>query len=189
MAINIGGAQIEGGTSTFRLKNTSNTTIFERSLSSYNNNTFAKVVSATTPMFQSSAPSPASWVQLTTSGWTKVISYLTNTSFNVGSHYSTTNTRFTCPITGPYLFIHTAYVYTADYIHPQFSVNGGVGTRRYTTPYRIRGYGMVANYQMDGQIEEVIYCTAGDYVEVYMYASGASYYFPVYSMFMGAYVG
>ena len=93
------------------------------------------------------------------------------------------------PISGPYLFIYTAYVYSSSYSHFCFAVNGDTGARRGgNTFYRIRGYGMLSNYEQDAQIEEVINCVAGDYVEPYGYGSGSNYY-PWESAFMGVYVG
>lgn len=189
MALNIGGATVEGS-GAFTIKNTSDTTIFDRALSAYSGSTYAKNISANTPMFQAGDNnSGLGWTSLTSGAWNKVTGYLTATSINVGNHYDTTNTRFNVPITGPYLFVHSSYIYTSNYIHPLFSVNGDVSARRYNTPYRIRSHGMVANYQQDAQSQEVIYCTAGDYVEFYMYNSGTGYYYPRYSTFAGIYVG
>jgi hypothetical protein len=49
---------------------------------------------------------------------------------------------------------------------------------------------MFGNYNQDLQIEEVIYCVAGDYVEPYVYSSTANgWYYTWYSSFQGVYVG
>jgi hypothetical protein len=188
MPLNIGGATIEGANN-FRIKNTGGTSIFDRSFSTYNGQTFSKVIEPDLPVFVAGSASNPGWVNYATNNWAKVNNYDTTTVINNGDHYSTVNTRFTCPLTGPYLFIFTTYAYTAGYCHPQFAVNGGVSTRRYNTPYRIRQYGMVANYQHDMQLEEVIYCTAGDYVEMYAYSNGAGYHYAHYSLFQGIWVG
>lgn len=188
MTINIGGAKLEGSEA-FTIKNTSDAVIYSREIATYGGNLFAKNIQSKVPMFQTGTSSDPGWVGWS-NAWSKKSGNFNNTSINNGNHYSTTSTRFNVPITGPYLFIYTAYAYSSSYIHPQFAVNGGVATRRpVSTPYRIRGYGMVANYQQDLQIEEVIYCYAGDYVEPYAYAGGTAYTYDAHSLFCGMYVG
>jgi len=188
MAIDIGGAKIEGS-GVFKLKNTSNDIIYSRELSTYSGNLFAKNIQSKIPMFQAGTSTNPGWVGWTSS-WRKMSVNFNNVSINNGNHYNTSSTRFNVPITGPYLFIYTSYIYSSSYLHPQFAVNGGVATRRpVNTPYRIRGHGMVANHQQDAQIEEVIYCIAGDYVEPYGYAGGTAYSYDAHALFCGIYVG
>jgi hypothetical protein len=184
MPVIIGNGTIEGGSSNFTVKNSSGTVVYQQgvSTSGYTNN-------SNVPAFIAGSASDPGWILTGTDAWGKVNSYATTTVYNRGSHYNTSTTSFTAPITGPYLFIWTAYAYAAAYIHPQFYVNGSPGTRRYTTPYKIRNHGFVANYQCDGQIEEVIFLTAGDYVEVYHYCGGAAYTYPYYGLFQGLFVG
>ena len=183
MPLNIGGATVEGGTSAFTIKNTSAATVFSRQTGTYNSNTFAKHIDAGRPMFVAGSSTSPAW-QSVTNGWLKTSSYFNQTSVNNGNHYSTTNTRFTAPITGYYHFFFTSYSYSSNYNHPMFWVNGSANGK-----YRMRGHGKVANYQMDGQMEEVIYCTSGDYVEPYMYGGGTAYYYPAHSLFGGYYMG
>lgn len=183
MPLDIGGAKVQGGTSAFTIKNTSDTTIFSRELGTYNSNTFGKHVDSSRPMFVAGSSTNPGW-HGTTNAWLKASSYFDTTSVNNGNHYSTTNTRFTAPITGHYIFFYTSYNYSSSFVHPMFWKNGAG-----TNYYRIRGHGKVANYNQDSQIEELMYLTAGDYVEPYMYASGTGYNYPAYSLFGGYYVG
>jgi hypothetical protein len=184
MPIIVGNGTIEGGSSNFTVKNSSGTTVYQQgvSTSGYTNN-------SNVPAFIAGNASNPGWVLTGTDAWGKVNQYADTTVYNRGSNYNTSTTRFTAPITGPYLFIWSVYLYTSAYIHPQFYVNGSPGTRRYTTPYKIRNHGWVANYECDAQIEEVIFLTAGDYVEVYHYCGGTSYAYLYYGLFQGLFVG
>ena len=184
MPVIVGNGTIEGGSSNFTVKDSSATVVYQQGVdtSGYTSN-------LTVPAFITGSGSDPGWVLVATDNWGKVNQYCTTTVYNRGSHYNTSTTRFTAPITGPYLFIWTAYCYTSNYFHPQFYVNGSPSSRRYDTPYKIRMHGWVANYQSDAQIEEVIFLTAGDYVEVYHYAGGTAYTYPYYSLFQGLFVG
>lgn len=190
MPIVAGSGTIEGGSSAFTVKNSSATTIFKRGIAAYGGNNFAYYENNAIPAFVAGSASDPGWVNPGASGtWSKINNYDTTTSYNRGSHYNTSTTRFTAPVTGPYWFSFTTYLYTDSYVHPIFSVNATLTSNLITTQYRMRGHGMVANYQQDAQIEEVIALSAGDYVEVYWYNSGSCYHYPYYSLFQGAYVG
>jgi hypothetical protein len=184
MPVIVGNGTIEGGSSTFTVKNSSATVVYQQGISTsgYTNNSGV-------PAFIAGYASNPGWVLVGSNDWFKVNQYCTTTVYNRGSYYNTSTTRFTAPITGPYLFIWTAYCYTDTYLHPQFYVNGSPSTRRYNTPYKIRNHGWVANYACDAQIEEVIFLTAGDYVEVYFYSGGTTYAYQYYSLFQGLFVG
>jgi hypothetical protein len=189
MPIVTGNGTIEGGNNSFAIKNSSNTTIFKRGVASYNGNNFGYYENSNIPAFIAGHAADPGWILPSSSGqWGKINNYCTTTVYNRGSHYSTASTRFTAPITGPYWFAFTTYLYTNSYVHPGFTING-IQTSGYGFQYRIRGHGMVANYAQDAQIEEVMSLTAGDYVEVYWYSSGDSYQYPYYSLFQGAFVG
>lgn len=194
MPIVVGNGTIEAELQTFTIKNSSGTKVFKRGISFYQPTpgtyrTHGFYENSNVPGFIAGSLSNPGWVNFGTNAWVKVNNYCTNTTYNRGNHYSTANTRFTAPETGPYLFTWTTYQYSSNYIHPQFAVNGSVSARRYNTPYRIRGYGFAANYQTDGMIEEVIYCLSGDYVECYSYAGGTAYHYPHFSLFTGIFVG
>lgn len=190
MSINISGAKIESlNNSEFEFKNTSDVTIFKRGVSTYNSQNFSYYENNGIPAFVAGCSTVPGWIIPASSGaWGKINNYCTTTVYNKGSHYNTSTTRFTAPVTGPYWFSFTTYLYTSNYVHPVFAINGSM-TSGYHTQYRMRGHGMVANYQQDAQIEEVLYLSAGDYVEAYWYSSGTSYSYPNYSLFQGAYVG
>jgi hypothetical protein len=189
MAFIIGNGTIEGGSSAFRIKNSSATVVFEQGVAASGGQNFGYYANTGVPCFIAGRASDPGWITFATNAWAKTNNYCTEVAYNRGSHYSTTNTRFTCPISGAYLFIWSTYMYATSYIHPQFAVNGNVSLRRVNVPYRIRGYGQASNYQQDGMIEEVINCVAGDFVEVYMYAGGTGVHYPRHSYFAGAYVG
>jgi hypothetical protein len=194
MALNIGGAQIQGG-GAFSVVNTSGTTIFKRGIASYGGNSYGYYENSGVPAFVAgySGTDPG-WVYPVAGGnWVKINNYCSTAMYNRNSCYNTSTTRFTAPIAGPYWFSFTTYLYADAYVHPIFVVNGSVvppsSTGYYTTQYRIRGHGMVANYQQDAQIEETIYLNAGDYVEAWWYSGSNSYHYAAYSLFQGTYVG
>lgn len=184
-------ATIEGANSAFRIKDSSGTTLFEQGVAAYGGQNFGYYLSDQRPGFVAGrASDPGSWVSITDAAYSKVNDYCTTTTYNKGSCYNTSTTRFTCPVDGPYLFIFSAYMYTATYAHPIFAVNGNVSLRRPSSVIRMRGHGMVANYQQDMQMEEIINCVAGDYVEAYSYSGAATtYHYPFYDLFMGVFVG
>lgn len=190
MAIILGnGSKIEGN-NTFRVRDSAGTSIFEKGITSVGGSSYAYQNSPNLPMFAAGRATDPGWISVSDGGWRKVNDYCTDVAINRGSHYNTSTTRFTCPITGPYLFMFSAYTYQGNYYHPVFAVNGNTGLRRGAgTKYRIRGYGYVSNYQTDSQIEEIIDCLAGDYVEVYWATSGTAYHYPLYDLFCGVYIG
>jgi len=175
-------ASVRGGSS-FSVFNSSNTKIFEQLVSSNN----GVVFEGERPGFIAGVTSDPGWLSYGSGSWHKITSY-NNVAINKGNHYSTANTRFTAPFAGPYFFMHSVYFYVSDYVHPQFAVNGGLSTRRYSTPHKIRQHGMVGNREHDMQIEEVIQLEQGDIVEVYFYTSGTGYIYPQHGIFAGVFV-
>jgi len=185
MAVIFGNDTSLRGGNSLSVFNASNTKIFEQLISSNN----GVVFEGERPGFIAGVASDPGWVTGgSNSAWNKISRY-NNTVVNKGGHYSTTNTRFTAPFAGPYFFMHSVYFYVNDYIHPVFAVNGGVSTRRYSTPHKIRQHGMVGDYQHDMQIEEVIQLEQGDFVEVYVYISGRLDIYPEHGIFAGVFVG
>lgn len=192
MPIFAGNGSIEGGSSAFRIKNASDTAVFEQGVAAYGANSFSYYLNDQRPGFVAvGVQATALYVVISaTTTWGKMSTFCTDTVYNKGSGYSTVNTRFTAPITGPYMMIYTAYTYSDGYTHPMFYINGGVtGGGRLNGIYRIRSYGMVANYNQDHQISEILYLTAGDYVEPYSYSYGNCYHWPRYGLFQGVFVG
>jgi hypothetical protein len=189
MPIVAGSGTIQGGSSAFTVNNSSSTTIFKRGISAYGGNNFGYYENTGIPAFVAGSATDPGWIQPGASGvWSKINNYATTTVYNRGSHYNTSTTRFTAPVAGPYWFAFTTYLYTDSYVHPLFAINGAI-TSGYYGQYRMRGHGMVANYQQDAQIEEVLQLNAGDYVEAYWYNSGSCFSYAFYSLFQGAYVG
>lgn len=189
MPLNIGGASVEGGSDTFKIKNTSNTIVYGREFSAYGGTDFGKITDAKRPFFVAGTSGNAAWWTYGTSAWVKINIYCTTTVVNVGNHYNTSTTRFTAPIDGPYVFWSTGYDRSTSYWHPQFTVNGSLSSRRVNIPYRIRQHGMASNYVSDSGMQELIDLSSGDYVEVYYYAGGTGQVYPPYMQFGGMYVG
>jgi len=119
------------------------------------------------------------------------MTYFNNTIYNKGGGYSAG--RFTAPVAGSYLFHWTSYHHKAGatqghYLHPMFWVNGA------TVPssYRLKGYFQPGGHSLDGEIADLYYLNAGDYVGVHIYsgAGGTAFnYMPYWSMFSGFLVG
>lgn len=189
MPLFVANSSIEAGSGAFRIKDTTGTTVFEQGVSSYSGNNFGYYLNNSVPAFVAGSATDPGWIN-PGANWQKLNNYCTTTSYNRGDHYSTVNTRFTAPVTGPYMFIFSTYMKTTSYTHPGFYVNGtATGAGRLNFTYRMRGYGMASDYEQDAQVSEVLYLTAGDYVEAYWFSSGTSQHYPRYSFFMGAYVG
>ena len=186
MPVYAGNGSLENAGGRLTIKDSSGNAVFDQGVG----NGFGFYNTTGTPGFIAGSTSDPGWVTIPSGTWTKVNQYATTVVYNKGGHYNTSTTRFTAPITGPYLFVWSVYAYQVSYYHPQFAVNGDVNLRRGTCPYRIRGYGNASNYQTDAQIEEVIYLVAGDYVEVLTVAGGgvANMYL-YYGLFSGVFVG
>lgn len=133
------------------------------------------------------------WTNFSSAAWNTMI--FTSVVSNQGSCYSTSNGRFTAPVSGVYWFTYSMYCqkYTDtsynSYNHPHFIVNGShtARTSSSTTPYRLRGRTYYSSsYSFDNQVNEIFRLTAGDYVNMYVYSSGALRWYPPYSFFSGA---
>lgn len=189
MPLYVGNGSIEGGNSAFRIKDNTSNTVFEQGVTKFGGANISYYNQKNVPGFIAGTSTDPGWINSPT-GWSKTSSNFVNVAYNNGSNYDTNNKRFNVPVTGPYLFISTHYMYTDGYMHPVFAVNGDTSLRRGSTFYRLRAHGMFANYNQDLQIEEVIYCYAGDFVEPYVYSSTANgWIYPYYSSFQGVYVG
>lgn len=190
MPFHVGNGYIEGGNKTFRIRDNTDTTVFEQGVQTYSGSNFGYLIQKNVPGFVATPLTDIGVQTVIGNGvWAKVSINFNTAIYNNGNHYDTVNTRFNVPITGPYLFICTHYMYTNGYTHPIFAVNGDQSLRRNSITYRMRGHGMAANYQQDMQIEEVIYCVAGDYVEPWAFSSGTTNYYSWYGTFQGVFVG
>jgi hypothetical protein len=191
MPINVNGTTITGG-NTFVATDSSSNKIYEQSAAGVVNMPRTSSGAALLPMFNvgmgidtwRNLGSPVTFNYAGGSGYT-----------NVGSCYNAGTSRFTAPWTGLYLFKQHVYIYGPNstagwYTHPLFAVNGSVSTRRPGgVPYRMRLYGLYASYGQDTDCCELIYLTAGDYVEVHLPVSGTVQGYPPYSAWSGAYLG
>ena len=190
MPININGTTLTGGTSLTATDASSNV-LFKQGttgLISKPTNSSGTIV---TQMFNVGMGSD-SWRDL---GGMVIWNYTGGSGYlNINGCYSTSSGAFTAPFTGLYLFKSHIYIYSADgtytfYTHPIYAVNGGANTRRPGgTNYRIRMYGLPSTYGQDTDCCELIYLTAGDYVQLYTPRNGSVQGYPPYSTFNGSYI-
>ena len=82
---------------------------------------------------------------------------------NVGSHYSTTNHRFVCPLDGRYLFIYTTRIdsHSGSYIRSGLKINGSVNHENGFFITQDSG----SYTSLNGS--QIINMSANDYVQVY----------------------
>lgn len=198
MGINIANTVLTGPSgNSVSVADSSGNLIYKQDSSGYVHGIQTSGGSALTPMFNVGAPDTGAWVSLTTSVWNTIpFNYTSGGGYtNVNSCYNTSTYRFTAPWNGIYMFKMHLYIYAPNgtygwYIHPQFAVNGSVGARRpYTTPYRMRLFGIPASYGHDTDCCELINLVAGDYVQVMLYTNGSTQYYSPYCAWAGSYVG
>lgn len=191
MPVNISGTTLTGGTTLTVTDSSSNQLFYQDS----NGVTYAPRLnggSTSIPLFNVGWSSET-WV---TMGGTIPFAYTSGNGYqNVGGCYNTSTYAFTAPWTGVYLFKMHIYIYGPNstygwYCHPEFIVNGSYTTRRPGgTPYRMRLYGMRADYGQDTDCCELIYMVAGDYTQAYVPVSGTVQGYAQYSAWSGAYMG
>jgi len=82
-----------------------------------------------------------------------------STNFNVGSHYNTSNGRFTCPVSGYYwCHYHSNFYITSDVAHCEFQLNGSlVKGRQYHGSQGNNGW-------YNFSISNIISASATDYI-------------------------
>ena len=186
MGFDVNGALIE--TSQTALKITASTVI------GLDTNASGFVTLTNRPTFV--AVNTGAWQTFTGDSW-NIIAF-DSAPRNIGSHYNTANNRFTAPVTGAYYFEHSSYgsknpSSNADsYTHPTFWVNGNSTLRMasQTTSYRLRSRTFYSStYSWDTQINDILYLTAGDYVQVYTYCNGTQQWYGTYTHFTGFYIG
>lgn len=190
MSVVIGNGTLDASPGNFIIKNLSGTEVFKQTVSAYGGSNYGSITDSTRPMFQAYSATDPGWVDLASGTWYKVNNYMTSVVFNRGSHYNTSTTRFTAPISGPYMFIMSHYCNRVDYLHPAFTVNGDLYLRRGASwKARIRGHGNASNYEVDGHMFEVINLVAGDYVECYLYAGNTIRHYARHGNFSGVFIG
>ena len=88
--------------------------------------------------------------------------------FNIGNHYNTSNSKFTCPVAGVYLFTVHAYIYTSSSPEVFFYING---TNKARMTNQLASTNVNPNSANGTKLFNL---SANDEVEVYIYTNQAS---------------
>ena len=114
--------------------------------------------------------------------------------YNVGSHYSNSTGRFTCPVAGTYLFGWTNIANTTNDVYRYYlRVNGSssISGTGGDTHLRIDNSATGSEYGTNGMFTFPVQLSANDYVSIYYYADGgtSTYTGADYPQFWGYLVG
>jgi hypothetical protein len=191
MPVNVNGTILTGGTS-LSVTDASSNVLYRQSTAGLVSKPTNSSGTILTPMFNVGMGTDT-WRDL---GGVVIFNYTGGSGYlNINSCYNTSNGAFTAPFTGLYLFKEHIYIYGIDgsvytyYTHPMYMVNGSMTLRRPGgAVYRMRLFGLVASYGFDTDCSELIYLTAGDYVQVYCPRNGTVQGYPPYSTFNGSYI-
>ena len=128
------------------------------------------------PMFSAFNLATGSQYPITYSTWATFDSNLTNFSSpryaaetNIGSHYSTSNGRFTAPVAGRYLISINVSMWVGNTSYLVLFTNGA-----YSSPYQLVYNADLGAYQ-SMTLVRVMTLAASDYVEPGFYASSGTY--------------
>ena len=143
-----------------------------------------RILQPTKPAFRAYR-NATGWNDISNGTWTKVA--LNATDFNIGSHYDTSNYRFTAPVSGVYVFDYQLYSYSSGGGSKNMAVyvNGSEKMRSY--------YSNEAESTI--KTHGPLYLNATDYAEPYLYVANATsndYYFnssSIYGWFTGYLLG
>jgi hypothetical protein len=138
------------------------------------------------PGFCAGYPTDVGWVAQPADTWVYQ-NYFTTTTYAKG--YS--GSRFTAPVAGYYLFHVYSYHNKASsaagtgWVYPQIYINGGA-----PGPHHIVGHPQPVGYSFCAEESIILNMAAGDYADMYIYASGAgTNVYRYYSGFEGYLVG
>jgi hypothetical protein len=123
----------------------------------------------TTPAFMGYPP--ASNQSITNNVWTKVT--LSNTTWSVGTTYgySTTNSRFTAPVAGYYMFLGSAYFASSTNMTTAKLALYLNGSAQAYGPFPS---GNIAATDALATVSNMMQLAAGDYVELYAVTAGGT---------------
>ena len=88
--------------------------------------------------------------------------------FNIGNHYNTSNSKFTCPVAGVYLFAVHVYIYSSNNPEVNFYINS-INKARMTN--QLSSSNVNPNSANGTKLFNL---SANDEVEVYIYTNQAS---------------
>ena len=170
------------GTNTTQLATTAFVTTADNLKANLSGATFTGIVTTGSNPAFSAYPA----VNYGTSGVSVI--YHTATLFNTGSHFNTSNYRFTAPVAGVYHFSLNLNVYnvaTGDYYMPALYKNGS------GLHYGDRQYGLGAT-DSNANVSASIYLAVSDYVQPFVVSSAGSYNFSgnhIWNSFTGVLIG
>lgn len=188
MGFNINGTKLLVETNTLKIKDVYSST----EQLTYDNTGLLKR-SSTQPMFYA-CDTGAAWTGLGGAASTWIAKSFPNIIVNQNSCFA--GSTFTAPITGAYVFTANEYCLnnsgsTGNLVYFAFGVNGSTGSRKFNgqTNYRTNGYFVTSGYAFDGQMNDIYYLQAGDYVNVYRYFNISAQFYGTYGHFAGWLLG
>jgi len=117
----------------------------------------------------------------------------TNTYVNTGSHYSTSNGRFTAPVAGVYLFFWSAIGNSTSDVYRWFLRKNGSATGIGGNDVHLRQdtSGTGSEYATNGSRVQMVSLSANDYIQIYHDSDGGTpgYYQSDYVNFGGYLIG
>ena len=163
-------------------------------------NTIQDATNSTTAMTVDTAgrvltPTRPSWSAYTTSHVTSSADIVFDTAVhNIGSHYDTSNGRFTAPVTGSYLICFKTLIITPN---NSTSVNLRINGSDYaTSDYAVANMGTYpklnsqsAGYYIGQGASIIVYLTASQYVTMYATISGDADLHSGYTSWSGCLLG
>ena len=102
------------------------------------------------------------------SGGSEVKAEFPTAEFNIGNHYDTSNSKFTCPVAGVYLFAVHVYIYSSNNPEVNFYINS-INKARMTN--QLSSSNVNPNSANGTKLFNL---SANDEVEVYIYTNQAS---------------
>lgn len=192
MPIFIGNGSIDSASgNSFIMRSNTGAILYQQSLQTVSGTTFGISGADNTPAFYAIGYNNSTPVNLSNGNWYKLVN-VTQIHINRGSHYNPSETRFTAPKAGYYLFVSSTWFSFSTqgwYTHPQNYINGSLTAGRGTSwKVRIKGHGFYPD-SYDTLNHEILYLSAGDYVEPWIYSGGNISYLPYHTIFSGYFLG
>lgn len=186
MALDIAGSTIQATTST-------GISITTNGVTGLSIDSADRPILSARPGFMAEYSTSGAWINYTSANYLTIV--YGNAIYNNGSHYNTSNGRFTAPVSGIYWFTSCHYSYkntdssSSSYTLPHFIVNGSALTKQAQATYAfryVRGRTYYSgSYAFDTDMNDLFYLSAGDYVNVSVYAGSSLQFYSTQSYFTG----